>query len=619
LTSQLERESETGRQDAQGSGGHTPVVAAGQSTAAPNTRSSTGGGGLSARPKRVSVRPSPRPLPPPDPEEDEDVYATLKAEIRRRLNTGVLPQQIETEEPQPELPPTPEQVDPAFSSPPTGIHNTPSRRPRRSKALAERISSPLKPSRLRPGIVGKGGVGTTAARGIESARGGASAERPNPRGLPLSGSEGRKRKKRDALLEEIRRLEADLDVAAAENERIRQARISHGGKDIPAPANKDEVIEVLARHALSSQILKEREDPRPAWLEAALNPISFMPFGSSASLPDFFGPPRDEDQDELAPPVSHHPLAMSAEEELPYLQAFTSLQFNSRIDVLPRESPDAPLLQQHSIAISSASPGLFAARVEMVVNTATHRITSLSVPRLDPAARAELAPFIAKLTHSDSNKMSGALRYNMNVLGWAMGEWLRVATRRARFWHALAREFGDEKSLVESVGKARSRAKRRGKRKAAVRNEDEEDDAERGGEDGVLGGKVTTADMLLHMGRTAFDTDVPCLLHGPSAEKSSLRVQWRIGFDWTGEAQSKIGVLVGVNGKCKLSPAFVSTVGAATWWTSLLTQSFAGRNADQRGSLAGVPALFDRLVRGDEEPLGAVRIVAALLAGEPGA
>jgi hypothetical protein len=37
---------------------------------------------------------------------------------------------------------------------------------------------------------------------------------------------------------------------------------------------------------------------------------------------------------------------------------------------------------------------------------------------------------------------------------------------------------------------------------------------------------------------------------------SMLRVQWRVGFDWTGEARSEIGVLVGVPGKCEFSSLF---------------------------------------------------------------
>ena len=46
------------------------------------------------------------------------------------------------------------------------------------------------------------------------------------------------------------------------------------------------------------------------------------------------------------------------------------------------------------------------------------------------------------------------------------------------------------------------------------------------------------------------DLEVP-VLEGGEGAAAALRVQWRIVFDWTGEAKSEIGVLVGVPGKCE--------------------------------------------------------------------
>ena len=42
----------------------------------------------------------------------------------------------------------------------------------------------------------------------------------------------------------------------------------------------------------------------------------------------------------------------------------------------------------------------------------------------------------------------------------------------------------------------------------------------------------------------------------------------------------------------------------------------SGHKCDDRGRLSGIPALFDELIHGGEEPLLAVRTVASLLAGE---
>lgn len=89
-------------------------------------------------------RPNPRPLPPPGPDIDEDIINPfLRRGLHRSPPTGVLPPPEE-----PELPPTPQHPDPVVSTPPSGIHNTPSKRPRRSKALAEQIERGSSPSKM---------------------------------------------------------------------------------------------------------------------------------------------------------------------------------------------------------------------------------------------------------------------------------------------------------------------------------------------------------------------------------------------------------------------------------------------------------------------------------------
>ena len=103
------------------------------------------------------TRPTPRPLPPPAPEDDDELLRAITARINPAISLGVLP---EVAAPEPELPPTPEHPDPVVSTPPSGIHNTPSRRPKRSRTLAERIksSSPLKQPPLRPPELSKKGA-----------------------------------------------------------------------------------------------------------------------------------------------------------------------------------------------------------------------------------------------------------------------------------------------------------------------------------------------------------------------------------------------------------------------------------------------------------------------------
>ncbi|KAK0743014.1 hypothetical protein B0T18DRAFT_447834 [Schizothecium vesticola] len=522
----------------------------------------------SARPSGI---PKPRPLPPPGPEDDDEILNPFaRRGLRRSPNPGApaVEPTIPEPEPEPELPPTPEHPDPVVSTPPSGIHNTPSRRPRRSKALAERLksSSPLKnvassPDQP-PSLPPKFRLPTKPSKLSQAVHADVT---PTPtttelRGLQPHDPDAPKKKHHDTLLAEIAALEADLVLASAENERLRQ---SHLSKTVPPPPpNSHAILSLLARHALPPS---HDEPPTPspdAWL---LDPLSFLPFTKPTPFPPSTSP------DPLPPPTSHHPLPLPAPAALPFLQVFSPLSFTSAISPLPDTDP---LLQQHTIT-ATAPRGLFAARVEMTVNTRTSAIVDLSVPRLDPAARAELGAFVEGITTAAAAGGSSATTNNVSVLMWAMGEWVRLATERARVWGVLEGELaGGGEGLRGMVrGMRRRKGKRRGK-----------EDGEEGEEQGKGG-----VDLLPFMGRTSAEYEVP-VLAAEDGERSTLRVQWRTRFDWTGEGRNEIGVLVGVPGR---------------WHKS-----------DDRGRLAGISGLFNELIEGGEDPLTAVRTVACLLAGE---
>ncbi|KKY37804.1 hypothetical protein UCDDA912_g02239 [Diaporthe ampelina] len=257
---------------------------------------------------------------------------------------------------------------------------------------------------------------------------------------------------------------------------------------------------------------------------------------------------------------------MSAAEELPYLQVFTPLTFTSRSTTISAPSEHGePMLKKVTIRIGSATPpGLFVAGMEMTVNTHTLAVSSLAVPRLDPAAVRELQPFIQSITSSQAPTHS-ALTRNVSILAWAMSEWYRVALKRAKFWHTLEKQLGPEAKdgLAEVVRVMRTR--RRRKRRARGEADDvggsfESADSAGGSLNGML---LSRADLLPHMGRSNMDLGVPCLAEGGAGTASELRVCWGIEFDWTGEARSKLGVEVGVPGKCGEDPlTAVKTVAA---------------------------------------------------------
>lgn len=420
-----------------------------------------------------------------------------------------------------------------------------------------------------------------------------------------------KQRERDALLSEMAQLEEDLELATRANQAAAQGS--------PSLGESSDVLALFRRHLLPTQ-KDEEPNPNTEWLEMAMNPIAMLGFNGSSTtfLPPLI--PQKEEEPE-PPPISHHPISMSAAEELPYLQVFTPLTFTSKYTTISAPSDHGePMLKKISIRIGSATPpGLFVAGMEMTVNTRTLAVSSLSVPRLDPAAVRELRPFIDSITNRQAPPHS-ALTRNTSVLSWAMSEWYRVALKRAKFWHALEKQLGPEgKDGFSEVVKAMRTRKRR-KRRARGEADDvgssfESADSAGGSLEGML---LSKAELLPHMGRSAMDLDVPYLAGEGAGAASELRVSWGIEFDWTGEARSKLGVEVGVPGKCKCPNSSQSNTLCCSLRKHRAHKDFStGQASDDRKSITGIPTLFDRLVQGGEDPLTAVKTVAALLAGEP--
>lgn len=525
---------------------------------------------------------------------------------RSPLNTGVLP--VVAPPPEPELPPTPHHIDPVVSTPPSGIHNTPSKKRRQGTAgrLARQESPSKGPSRDEFGLPQKESqnprVFRVARRGSpvriveqELPTAQASGDKDgktssefapgtHPRRSIRLNPLAQKQKERDDLLREMAQLEADLELATRNNQAL--------AKGVSSLEDTGEILDLFRRHLLPAQ--KEQEpDAATQWLETAMNPIAMLGFNgsSSAFLPS---PIPQEEEEPEQPPISHHPIPMSAVEELPYLQVFTPLTFTTKSTHISAPSDHGePTLKQLTIRVGSATPpGLFVSIMEMVVNTRTLAISSLSVPKLDPAAVGELQPFVKKITSSHAPPHS-ALTRNVSVLSWAMGEWYRVALKRAKFWHALEKQLGPEaKDGLPKVVRAMRTRKRR-KKRARGQVDDvgasfESTDSAGSALDGML---LSKADLLPHMGRSTMDLSIPCLAEEGTGAASELRVRWGIEFDWTGEARSKLGVDVGVPGK---------------WQAS-----------DNRKSITEIPTVFDGLVQGGEDPLTATKTVVALLAGEP--
>ncbi|KAM5346336.1 hypothetical protein ACJ41O_009341 [Fusarium nematophilum] len=524
----------------------------------------------SSSPEEPSAAESPSPMESPAPLPEPERQPSIQPQHSS-------PEPLPASMPEPELPPLvqpdsqtmpPPASQPAPRPPPTTRDTTKRRSfqnsPMRWRELSQPKDSPLvkPPSRLfekpRKSLQRAG----PAARATQE-RALPEATVPEPRKPRAFDPNLAKKRERDALQKEIEALEKDLETAQTENERIRLMQKS--GREL-APSNQEAVIDLIQRQHVSAGADAGRTVSQQL-VKVALNPAALLPFGKAPAPVASVAV-----EDKQADVKSHHPVQMTAEEELPYLELFSPFSISSKIAILP-QVPDQPLRQLHSITFRSREiPGIFTARMDMTVNATDLTILSLDVVALEPAAKPELGPFVQQVCTGDCNR---TMQRNVGILSWAMGEWLRVAVERAGLWCRLEKSLGSKDGVAEAASEMRTRKPKR-------RKEDEAEDEESTDEE-----PLKRADLLRYMGKQHFDVSIP----RDNAESGSfVRLEWKTEFDWTGEAQSKLAVMVGVPGK----------------W----------HQTDERGSLGKLPKLFAELVRGGEKPDTAVRTIVALMAGD---
>jgi hypothetical protein len=345
-----------------------------------------------------------------------------------------------------------------------------------------------------------------------------------------------KKKEREKVQKEIEALQKDLEIARKENERIRLMQQS--GRTL-APSNQNEVIDLIHRHLLSTGA-EPSQTASQQLLQTALNPAALLPFGKPITQ----APPKpvQEKQNEIK---SHYPVVLTSEEELPYLELFTPFSISSNISVLP-ETAGEPLKQLHSITFRSREiPGIFTAKMNMTVNATELTVLGLDITALEPASKPELGPFVQKICTGDCNR---SMQRNVGILSWAMGEWLRIAVERAGFWCQLEQSLGSKDGVSEAAIHMRTRKSRRRKDDG----EDEDEDAPTQLE------SVTKKDLIRYLGRQYFDISIPN--NDMEESGASIRLEWKTEFDWTGEAQNKLSVLVGAPGKCEYISIYIRTL-----------------------------------------------------------
>lgn len=451
---------------------------------------------------------------------------------------------------EPDLPPTPVQrgiADPVVTTPPSGIHNASSQKAK-SKLRDSVPSSPLKnkayardESRTR--IEQQTQTSTTRPSQPEPARTQIPSvskdpvvvEEQKPASYPARPVDpvdplAEKKSYRDELLDEIRQLQLDVKIAERESERIRNLQDSKTSSTA-LPTTKDDLIDILLR--TTGQRADDEAPKTPPSVFTSIN--LFLPFSAKPRPKRQITPP-------IYPPKSHEPLP--TDDPLPYLQVFSPLTYTSTTYLLPPTPgssssgsiPSTALLRQHRI-IASSPTGLFSARLEMITNTTTLSITSLSIPAISPEAEYELGPWARERARA------GVLGRDISTICWAMGRWVEVAVKRAEFWLSLQDELRDGDKRQQMV----ERLRKRGKRKRGADEEVNEDNEDRGDELASeipvsKSNKSSRKQLLPLIGKQNMVIPIDSI---------ELMFTWSITFDWTGEPSSAISASARLPESCK--------------------------------------------------------------------
>lgn len=208
-------------------------------------------------------------------------------------------------------------------------------------------------------------------------------------------------------------------------------------------------------------------------------------------------PPRSKHSDKPVP--SHRPVELA--DPLPYLEMFTSFKFSTRLS-LPRSktAPSSRRSHQTHIIDITGPQKLLTAQLSLTINALASEITKLQLTRLTPWAEHELGTFIR----------SRAQQKDLSNAAWAVNSYWTLAQKRAQYWHRVETSFphlliGLSGEDTENALQAQSKPSK----------------------------SISRKELNRHLGR---DTLVLQDAH------VVLKVSWRIGFDWTGEAESHVAV-----------------------------------------------------------------------------
>lgn len=229
---------------------------------------------------------------------------------------------------------------------------------------------------------------------------------------------------------------------------------------------------------------------------------SFLPF---AAMP--IPPPRAKQSDRPVP--SHQPVELK--DPLPYLEMFTSFKFSSQISLSRSKAVPASKRAHQKHVIDVTGPQrLLTAQASLTIDTEATKIIDLELVRITPWAEPELGSFIR----------ARAAEKDLSNAAWAIDSYWNIAKKRAQHWYHCETAFSH--LLIGRSGDDTENAPQPQLTKSAK--------------------AISRKDLNRHLGRDTLVLEDKHVL---------LKLNWRIGFDWTGEAESEVTVEAAFPRVCK--------------------------------------------------------------------
>ena len=243
----------------------------------------------------------------------------------------------------------------------------------------------------------------------------------------------------------------------------------------------------------------------------------FLPFSKRFQPPAICSPEAD------TPLPSYHPLDL--EDPLPQLRAFHPLALSCSEKITSEALESDTLLRQQDLTLTSPS-SLLVANLHLTINTSNDSVDTLVLASLSPWANQELGSWMR----------AQAPTGDISTIGWACGRYWDLALKRAKIWahccetypHLVPSTLSNVRSPLQETN-AQSVNKSKGRQRAGTTADMDASAAEHS----ETVDSLSRAQLRAHLGRHSLRF---------SGDGVTVNFRWQIGFDWTGEAESRVGV-----------------------------------------------------------------------------